>query len=114
MKEIIEKIRGELHMVINKYGINSKEAIKKSEEFNELLNLYYKNIVEFSEENMMDKKYIESIQVLKKIDKDFAKFPTVDEWNKYAKEHDLLSSESIKYIMGINWHDIRSRIKIIE
>lgn len=113
MKERLEGIRGELHMVINKYGIKSKEAIKKSEEFNEVLNLYYRIATEFSEDNLMNEKYVESIKVLKRVDKDFAKFPTVDEWNKYAKEHDLLSSESIKYITGVNWHDIRNKIKTI-
>lgn len=113
MKARLERIRGELHMAINKYGINSKEAINKSEEFNEVLNIYYKIAREYSEDNIMNKKYIESIKILKKIDKDFAKFPTVDEWNKYAKEHNLLSSESIKYIIGVNWHDIRNKIKTI-
>ena len=40
------------------------------------------------------------------------KFPTVKEWNIYAKENQLLSSESIKYIAGVNWHELRNRIKL--
>ena len=39
-------------------------------------------------------------------------FPTVKEWNKYAKENQLLSSESIKYIAGVNWHELRNRIEL--
>lgn len=110
MKEKLEIIRRELHMAIDKYGINSKNTILLSQKFNELLNLYYQSSVEFSEDNLINIKYIESIKILKKISKDFSKFPTVDEWNKYAKEHNLLSSESIKYIAGVNWHDIRNKI----
>ena len=98
-------------MAIEKYGINSKRTIVISEKFNKLLNLYYQSSVEFSEDNLMNSKYVESMKILKKISRDFSKFPTVDEWNKYAKEHNLLCSESIKYITGVNWNEIRNKIK---
>ena len=109
--ESLERLREELHMSISKEGLNSKKTMKISEEFNKVLNAYYENGVGFSTESIMFKGYIRTIKALKRITKDFSKFPTVDEWNKYAKEHILLSSESIKYITGINWHDIRNKIK---
>lgn len=112
MIDILEPIRSELHMAIDKYGINSKKAIEKSEEFNKLLNIYYEKESKYSEDNMMEIKYREAIEILKNITKVFAKYPTVNEWNKYAKEKCLLSSESIKYLSGMNWHDLRSKIKV--
>ena len=106
-----EKLRGKLEMSINKYGLNSEKTRKISEKFEELINSYYKNEIQYHEDSIMYINYKESIKTLKNITKEFSKFPTIDEWNKYAKEHDLLCSESIKYISGINWHDLRSRIK---
>ena len=55
-------------------------------------------------------KYLESINCLRKIARDFVRFPTIKEWNYYAKENNLLNSESLKYISGNSWHDLRNRI----
>lgn len=55
-------------------------------------------------------KYIDSVKSLKKITGDFINFPTINEWNHYAKENDFLNSESLKYISGNNWHDLRNKI----
>ena len=57
-------------------------------------------------------KYEESLKKLKEMTGKKVKFPTVKEWNIYAKENQLLSSESIKYIAGVNWHELRNRIKL--
>ncbi len=111
MKDKIERLREKLHISIEKYGLSSEKTKVISEEFNELINIYYKNEVQFPEDSIMDKKYKKSIDLLKRITSDFAKFPTIDEWNKYAKEQCLLCSESIKYITGLNWHELRNRIK---
>jgi len=106
-----ERLRIKLESSIDKYGLNSEKTRKISNKFEELINLYYKNEGQNHEDIIMDINYKESIKKLKNITKEFSKFPTIDEWNKYAKEHDLLCSESIKYMSGINWHDLRSRIK---
>ena len=58
----------------------------------------------------MYEKYVQSIKDLKKITKDFIRFPTIKEWNHYAKEKDLLNSESLKYISGNSWHNLRNKI----
>lgn len=109
--ESLERLREELHMSISEEGLNSRKTMEISEEFNRVLNAYYENGARFPKESIIFKGYIKTIKALKRITKDFSKYPTVDEWNKYAKEHNLLSSESIKYITGINWHDIRNKIK---
>ena len=78
--------------------------------YNDLVNSYYKNEKQYSKDNIIYIKYKESINYLRKFTKDFVEFPTIKEWNYYAKENGLLNSESIKYISGSNWHELRNRI----
>lgn len=105
-----EKLREKLHEVIEEYGLNSEEAIYVSNEYNNLVNEYYRKEKQYHEGNHMQTQYIESIQYLKSIAKDYISFPTINEWNEYAKENNLLNSESLKYISGNAWHDLKNRI----
>ncbi len=106
-----EKLRCKLHTAINKYGINSKETREISKKFDGLVNSYYEKERQYPENSLMRIKYLESLNILRKITRDFSKFPSTDEWNKYAGEKGLLCTESLKYITGINWHQLRNRIK---
>lgn len=106
-----EKLRCKLHIAINKYGINSKETREISKKFDRLVNSYYEKERQYPENSIMRIKYLESLSSLRKITRDFSKFPSIDEWNKYAKEKNLLCTESLKYITGVNWHQLRNRIK---
>ena len=65
----------------------------------------------YDDKNLMYNKYLDSMYELRKISKEFGEFPTVEEWNRYAKENMLLNSESIKYISGLDWNKLRDRIK---
>lgn len=105
-----EKLQKQLHNSIEKYGLNSEKTRKISDRYNRLVNSYYEKEKQYHEGELMQIKYQESMIHIKKITKDFVKFPSVDEWNQYAKKSDLLSSESIKYISGNNWHNLRNRI----
>ena len=78
--------------------------------FDKMVNNYYKNEKQYKENSIIRVKYIETIQRLKRITKDFVKFPTINDWNHYAKEKNLLNSESLKYISGNNWNNLRNRI----
>lgn len=102
----IEQLRNKLHESIDKYGINAEKTRKISVEIDKMLNERG-----YNESNLIYNKYLESMFELRKISKIFGKFPTIDEWNKYAKENMLLNSESIKYISGLNWHKLKDRIK---
>lgn len=102
----IEELRKKLHEAIEEYGINSKEVYKLSIEMDKLLNKRG-----YDDKNLMYNKYLESMFELRKISKIFNEFPSVDEWNKYAKEKYLLNSESLKYINGLNWHKLKDKIK---
>lgn len=105
-----EKLREKLHDSIEKYGLDSEATRKISKRYNVLVNSYYQNERQYHKEDIMGIKYIESVENLRKITKDFVKFPTIKEWNYYAKENDLLNSESLKYISGNTWHSLRNRI----
>ena len=102
MRERLERIRRKLHIV-------TKETKKISKNFDKILNEYYKKEVQYPENSLIYLKYDESINYLKEIARKEERFPTIQEWNKYAKKHELLSSESIKYISGVNWHELRNR-----
>lgn len=105
-----EKLRDKLHESIEIYGLDSEQTRKISKRYNDLVNDYYQNEKQYNEDSLMYKKYIESVKSLRKMTKDFIEFPTIKLWNFYAKEHNLLNSESLKYISGNNWHNLRNRI----
>ena len=110
MNDIFEKLKQELNKSIEKYGLNSDKTRKISLKLDELISSYYKKESQYSNDDMIYKKYRESMYELAKITKEFAEFPSIPAWNKYAKEKCLLNSESIKYISGLNWHNLRNRI----
>ena len=105
-----EKLRKKLHGAIELYGLDSEKTKKISKRYNKLVNVYYLNEKQYHEGTFMHVKYLESIACLKKITRDFIKFPTITEWNHYAKENVLLNSESLKYISGKDWHELRNAI----
>lgn len=105
-----KKLREKLDESVEIYGLHSERTQKISERYNELVNFYYQNERQYNQDNIMNIKYQESVECLRKIAKDFMKFPTIKEWNCYAEQNDLLNSESLKYISGNTWHDLRNRI----
>lgn len=102
----IEELRQKLHRAIEEYGLNSKEVYMISVKMDSLLNKRG-----YTNSNTMYNAYLDSMFELRKISKIFGEFPTIDEWNKYAKENYLLNSESIKYISGLDWNKLRNQIK---
>ena len=105
-----EKIRNKLHKAIEIHGINSEITKKISNRYDQLVSSYYQNEKQFHKGSFMHMKYLESIEHLRDITTQFMKFPTVQEWNNYAKKNNLLSSESLKYISGNSWHNLRNKI----
>ena len=107
-----EKLRERLHESIEIYGLDSEKTRKISDRYNQLVNFYYQNERQYHKDNVMNIKYLESVKCLRKMASAFIKFPTIKEWNCYAKENDLLNSESLKYISGNAWHGLRNRISL--
>ena len=106
----IKRLKRRLYEAIEKYGIDAEETRVISEQLDKLINVFNSKQRIFSEDNNMKTAYDKSILKLKQITIDFGSFPTVEEWNYFAKENTLLSSESIKYISQLNWHELREKI----
>ncbi len=105
-----KKLREKLNNIIEKHGLHSERTRKISKRYNELVNDYYQKERQYHKDALIYIKYLESIKNLRKITKVFFRFPSIKEWNYYAKENNLLNSESLKYISGSNWHNLRNRI----
>ena len=108
----IGSLRNKLHKSIEKTGLNSKETREISDKIDELINEYERSIkiVDYPQNSEMVYYYKISYAELKKITKDFNKFPSVAEWNHYAKENYLLSNASLEYISTLNWNNLRVKV----
>ena len=106
----IERLRKKLHNYIEKFGLNSEQTQKVSKELDQLINEYNKQQRVFAEGNKTGEAYKLSTKEIKKLTIENGEFPTIEEWNKIAKDHVLLNSESIKYISNLNWNELREKI----
>ena len=108
----IGSLRKKLHKSIEKTGLNSSETRELSNQIDELINKYEQSIkiLEYPQNSKMITYYKEAYAELKKITKDFNKFPSVTEWNNYAKTKNLLSHASLEYISTLNWNNLRIKV----
>lgn len=106
----IERKRRKLHESIKRNGIDSEETKKISIEIDNLLNEYYKKEKQYNYRSIMTVFYQESLRQLRNLTLDLGSFPTVEVWNEYAYKNNCLSSISMQYISGLNWHKLRTRI----
>ena len=65
----------------------------------------------YREEEPMGKMYDISYKHLQLLTDMLNEFPSVEEWNQYAKENLCLNSQSMQYIAGMNWHKLRDKIR---
>lgn len=109
----IKRLRTKLEKAIKEKGLNSIEVRELSDEMDRLLNEYEESIkiVDFPKDSEMLEYYKISYEKLKKITSDFKKFPTVAEWNHYAKENNLLSNSSLEYISKLNWKYLKIKVE---
>ena len=87
----LKKIRGirkKLHKAISKYGLNSEETRKLSDDIDKKINEYYKSIeqIKYPKNSKMYEYKQKSYNAIKEITIKNRKFPTVKQWNKIAKE----------------------------
>lgn len=108
----IKNLRNKLHKSIKKFGINSDETRKISDELDILINEYYESIqeVEYPLGCEMKLYYDYSYKLLKSTTQQLEKFPTTKEWNKFAKNNYLLSNTSMQYISKLNWNYLRTKV----
>ena len=102
----IRNLRNKLHESIKKNGLDSDKTRKISDEMDKLINEYYDNIqqIEYPTDSEMKVYYEQSYKQLKIVTQQLERFPSTQEWNKFAKENCLLSSMSMQYISKLNWN----------
>lgn len=109
----ISSLRKKLDKSIEKYGLNSDETAQISNEMDKLIKEYYSNIktVEYPELSDMIVYYKKSYNMLKHVTLQLKKFPTISEWNTFAKENNALSHISLEYISKLNWNYLEVKVK---
>ncbi|MCI8362293.1 MAG: aspartyl-phosphate phosphatase Spo0E family protein [Clostridia bacterium] len=105
-------LQNKLNKNIEKYGLSDKKTIELSEKIDAYINYYYATIKErqYPTGSEMFSYYRISYDKLKELTIEKEKFPSAEEWNKYAKEYGLLCSESMKYISMLDWNYLRVKI----
>ena len=95
----IRNLRNKLHESIKKNGLDSDKTRKISDEIDVLINEYYNNIqqIKYPADSEMKIYYEQSYKMLKIVVQQLERFPSVQEWNKFAKENCLLSSNAIYF-----------------
>ena len=108
----IKSLRNKLHKSIKKHGVNAEETRKISDEMDKLINEYYDNIqqIEYPADSEMRIYYEQSYRTMKTTTQQLERFPSTQEWNKFAKENCLLSSMSMQYISKLNWNYLRAKV----
>ncbi len=109
----IRNLQNQLNNGVEKNELYDENTIKLSNEIDELINHYYSLSMQERKFPINSKMYLfyeRSYRKLVKMTKENKKFPELEEWNKYAKENNLLSTESMKYIIGVEWKYIKLKI----
>lgn len=116
MKNLLSEIRKtqkKLNDSIIKNGLNSSKTKEISLKVDKLINEYYNSIetVQFPPWSNSDYHYKLAYNILKDITLMNKRFPTIEEWNKIAKERVLFSAVSIQYISNLNWNYLRAKVE---
>lgn len=109
----IKTTRKLLDKNVEKYGLNSNETREISNKMDKLIKEYYDSIktVEYPNFSDMFLYYKKSYEMLKNVTLQLKKFPSVQEWNKFAKENNCLSHISLEYISKLDWNYLEIKIK---
>jgi len=109
----IRSLQRKIDASIAKNGLSDIKTVELSLEIDELINNYYKQtkVREYPKSSPILYYYNVSYSRLKDLTRERKKFPTVQEWNSYAKGNRLLSTESIKYIAMQEWNYIQIKVE---
>ncbi len=115
MKNLLSEIRKtqkKLNDSIIKNGLNSNKTRGISLKVDELINEYYESIKtrQYSTTSIIGNCYEVSYRELKFMTLDNNKFPSVQEWNEYAKQNCLLSAAAIQYVNMLDWNYVRAKV----
>ena len=109
----IRNLRNKLHKSIQKNGLNSEETRRISDEIDILINEYYNSIkkTEYPKDSEMIFYYEKSYEALKNMTQQLERFPTVREWNNYARENNYLCHISLEYISKLDWNYLQIKVE---
>lgn len=109
----IKTTRKLLDKNVEKYGLNSNETREISNKMDNLIKEYYDSIktVEYPDFSDMFLYYKKSYEMLKNVTLQLKKFPSTQEWNKFAKENNCLSHISLEYISKLDWNYLEIKVK---
>lgn len=109
----ISSLRNKLHKSIDKTGLDSSETREISSKIDVLIKEYYDSIkeVEYPKFSDMYLYYKKSYKALKIVTQQLRRFPSVQEWNKFAKENNYLSHISLEYISKLNWKYLQIKVE---
>lgn len=113
-KDILKKIeilREKLYLQIEKWGIDSNQALKISEELDLLIEEFYRGKNTKVKNNIFKSEYKIAYEKLKFITMKLGKFPSIKNWNNIAKNETYLCNKSMEYISGLNWEDLKFKVK---
>lgn len=114
LKNEIRNLQNILNGGVENNNLNDEKALKLGNKIDKLINNYYSLSIpkrEFPVKSKMKQFYDASYRELKRMTIKNNRFPELEEWNKYAKENNLLSSESMKYISRMEWKYLKLKIK---
>lgn len=108
----IKALQKKLNESIQKNGLSHKRTVQLSREIDDLINEYYNSIEirVYPTKSVIPYYYNVSYNRLQYLTYENNRFPTVAEWNTYAKENRLLSSESMKYVSKLNWDYLEIKV----
>ncbi len=109
----IRALQRKLNDSITKNGLSNDKTVELSLEIDELINNYYKQteVRKYPSDSPILYYFNVSYNRLKDYTEEKNKFPTVQEWNRYAKANNLLSTESIKYIAILKWDYLKIKVE---
>lgn len=109
----IRSLQRKLDSSITKNGLSDNKTVELSLEIDELINNYYKQteVRKYPDDSPFPYYYNVSYNRLKDYTEEKNKFPNVQEWNRYAKANNLLSTESIKYIAILKWDYLKIKVE---
>ncbi len=110
----IKVLQRKLDKNIEKHGLSDRKTVELSEKIEEYINYYFKcivKVIDYPKDNEMYLWYESSYDAIKKLTVQLKKFPSVEQWNAYAKQNYLLSSESMKYISKLNWKYLSIKVE---
>lgn len=109
----IKKYRKILNKTISKTGIYSDETKNISNQIDRLIVQYYQQTkaITFPTESSTNQFFEKSYQALKIVTINNNKFPTVTEWNEFAKKNNCLCHKSLEYITRLDWNYLEIKVQ---